>query len=163
MHVASFPGSPRTGSDRKLGGAGMRLTCMHKVTNGKQFKTLPVLNNRSSKQKSKPLYCHLPATEKVRFADDMGGEGVPLHCTIVSLRPALAMKLKVEVMSAAPFMSSGPTLVRVARKSKPAHCMVLQVTLWLRGEVGTNRTTDSTTKIGATVQEIVAAVVTLQV
>ena len=91
------------------------------------------------------------------------GEVVPLHCTTVPLRTALAVNLKVDVMSAAPSMSRGPTLVRVARKSKPAHCMVLQVTLSLRGVVGTNRTRDSTTKIGATVQEIAIAAVTLQV
>ena len=72
---------------------------------------------------------HLPATVKLWLSDGVEGEVVPLHCTTVPLRPALAVNLKVEVMSAAPFMSSGPTFVRVARKSKPAHYMVLQVTL----------------------------------
>ena len=72
----------------------------------------------------------MPATVKLRLSDGVEGKVVPLHCTTVLLSSALAVNLKVEVMSAAPVtMSRGPTFVRVARKSKPAHCMVVQVTL----------------------------------
>ena len=46
-----------------------------------------------------------------------------MHSTTVPLSPALAVNLKVEVMSAAPFMLTVPTLVRVAKKSKSSHWM----------------------------------------
>ena len=41
----------------------------------------------------------------------------------VPLSPGLAVNLKVEVMFAAPFMLTVPTLVRVAKKSKSSHWM----------------------------------------
>ena len=51
---------------------------------------------------------------RVWFSDGVEGIVKPIHSTTVPLSPAVAVNLKVEVMSLAPFMSGGPTLVRVA-------------------------------------------------
>ena len=108
---------------------------------------------------------HLPATVRVWLSDGVGGEVIPLHSTTVPLSPGLPVNLKVEVMSAAPF-TTVPTLVKVARKSKLAHCMVaisLHPTILLAGSEGAKRTREGFTRTGAAVQPIRNPWVTVQV
>ena len=108
---------------------------------------------------------HLPAIVRVWFADGVEGIVKPLHSTTVPLRPGLAVNLKVEVMSAAPF-TGVPILVRVARKSRSAHCIAaisLHPTILPAGSKVVNLKSEGFTRTGAAVQPRVNAWVTVQV
>ena len=105
----------------------------------------------------------LPATVNVWLSDSVGGEVVPLQSTTVPLIPALAVKLKVEVMSAAPLMSIVPTIVRDTRKSKSSHCMAEKLLHpRIPESVGVN-STRAGARTGAALQPIINPWVTVQV
>ena len=109
---------------------------------------------------------HLPATVNMWFTDGVGGEVVPVHSTTVPLSSALAVNLKVEVMSAAPvMMSRGPTFVKVDRKSNSLHCTGDETLLHpsVLGSVGVNTTKVASTRTGAAVQPRANPWVTVQV
>ena len=106
---------------------------------------------------------HLPAIVRVWFADGVEGIVKPLHSTTVPLIPALAVNLKVEVMSAAPIMLTVPTLVRVAKKSKSSHWMADKLLHpSILESVGAN-CTRAASRTGAAPQPIRNVCVTVQV
>ena len=107
---------------------------------------------------------HLPTTMNVRSSEGVGGDVVPLHSTTVPLIPALAVNLKVEVMSAAPLWT-GPTFVRVTWKSNSVHCTGDEALLHPRilWSEGVNLTKVASTRNGAAVQPRINPWVTVQV
>ena len=73
---------------------------------------------------SNMLLCYPPAILRVRFAVGNSSAVVPLHCTTVPFSLFVVVKVRVEVMSATVPPVELVRFVRVATKSKSAHCKV---------------------------------------